>query len=401
MAAKNTNKKVTTPKIAAKKAAAKPPVEEDSLAPDVDDEQGRLFDDDGPAQVTSAGQQEVESDDPLDELKQATVRLSSVQGATITVNKIGERGEERCRTFTPAEFDESAVQRQYGAGTYVIYAHCNGRLWKKFRLTFAQPIGGGARESLVASPGSHEVLELMRQQVSDFKSLVVQLVNQKNVTREVSSGSDGQIGETMRVLELLKSSFDIFGKQQKSAGSGGEIDILLRGLEMGRNIERRSARGEENPGWVDGIFHVLDRYFSQPPQPRLPPGELNGPEHPGPGAVAEPNKQPGIPSEVGGDSMQQIIGAVLGKVLPALVRGALAGTEPTVYAQLLLDQLPDAYQGFALRFLKNEQWFDDLVRIHASLSPHREWMTQVRDAVVGALEEAGNPSPGSGGEGGH
>jgi len=318
----------------------------------------------------------------IEALKLACANLVGQQGATLTVNKVIDGIEKRCWTFVPQEFDENLIVAKWGPGLYYVYARAAGKFFDKFKLDYApsadspQPQAGHVNGRLFApqvSPADHlgGIRELIlsnqqaqREQFNDFKTLLL----------EVMRPRQEQTNNPMQAIEMMERIKALGGGRGNDGGSSA-VETLLKGVRLARDlgIDPGAALDDGPPGWIKSALRVAENFLGDRPAPRS-------------AASPEAAMPPGPPAA--GENMQQIIAALVVKQLPMLLRGAAAGTDPGVYAQLLLDQVPTAMHGYVYQQLRAPEWFDVLSKLDAHVVPHRVWVTQLRDAFVLAMEEA-------------
>jgi hypothetical protein len=301
-------------------------------------------------------------DDELDVAAEASAadldavfaELGGNSNATITVTRVGQNGrEERCDRFMASELvgNFEVIRDRWGAGTYWLYGHDGKTLARKRPITFARSVEEQQRTETPAAaratPADAFAAALDRLatlQRDQFQQLLT-LVN----GRPQGAG----LAEVVTLAEKMAS---LGGKS-----SGSEVETLLRGFDLARKF---GAGGEEVS--IGGALAEFVRAIREPPA--LPAPGANGVNGAG----------------GGGDHMQAIIKRALAQQLPVLLRGAQSESDPGVYAQLILDQVPQVYLGPMVEYLKKPDWFDLLAAADGRVVAHRAWFEALGSEVVRA-----------------
>lgn len=343
--------------------------------------------------VRAAELEQLERDDEAAALDGVLADLgASGEAATITVTKIGSKGEERVGRFSLAQFDVDMLRELYGAGSYVIYARVGQRLRGKHKITFAQTadeLRGDRVQSLKAAataaglamhaPGAavgdsqlalvREMYERSAQQQREFMTLMVETVR----GRPAADPLELQRSVFTQARELM----ELRGEGKKS---GGDIDTLLKGIELGRRFNG-SQEGA-------GISDVVVEFFRSmgpmlgatapeaPPVAPAAPAALARPQ-----ALSSPSAPPAAPSS-GPDRLLRLIA----QYTPLLARAAAAGGDPGIYAQLVLDQLPEQAQAGLGMVLARADWWSVLQPYVPQLERHLAWLSAVRSQILEALQ---------------
>jgi hypothetical protein len=303
-------------------------------------------------------------DGGLAELEAALAELGGISDATISVTKVGLQGEERLHKYMAREFDVDSLRDRYGGGVYWLYAHANGKLWTKRRVVFARTLEEqrGGTEPSSSRPGApvgdsalHAMIERQAQHHKDQMDLLLRLVTaQRPVTDPF------QIIEAASKLAAMGSN------------RGSDVDTLIKGMELAGKY------GGDGGGDGGGLLSVAREFISALREGQQQSSAPTG--APGP-AVAQ----------TGEGQMQAMIRAAIARQLPFLIKGAQAETDPSVYAQMLLDQLPEIYVPPLVRELGKPEWFDLLVSINGAVVAYKTWFESLRDEILSATSQ--DPPP--------
>lgn len=343
--------------MAKKKIAPLPPLDDDD-------------DDDLIPEVTPAPRAPDGGDDGAGaELAAVLAELGGMSDASISVNKVGLQGEERLGKFMPREFDVDSLKDRYGGGVYWIYVHVGGKLHTKRRVVFARSldeqrggVDGKAGAALSSENSMAAALERMAQQNREMLQTMVQLV-----TANRSPATD-----PMMIISAAEKLANLGNR-----GNGGDdLERLMRFAKFSREFGGGSDSGEPGIAAMAMEFFKSFREFAHqpPPQPQLA----------APGAS---QSSPGDPQQ-----MMLLIRRALAERLPLLIRGAQAESDPGVYAQLVLDQLPELYLAPMLRELAKPEWFTLLVQVDGRVVPYQAWFEALRNELLQATSPPESPA---------
>lgn len=342
---------------------------------------------------------ELEDDEELEleaelgdaELDAALAELGANADATITVNKVGQRSEERIGRFTPAQFDLDELRDLYGPGTYVIYGRVGNQLMHKKRVTFAQTMSEvkGDRASTLRQQATAAGLSVQGphgaggglDSFTIMRDMYERSAAQQRETMSlVLEAIRGRAAPALDPLEIQRMIFDSAQKLVEIGGgnkgsSGGGIDTLMKGIELGRKFN-----GSGDGAGISDVAVEFFRSFT----PMLTAAAPAAPAAPTP---APAGQAPAATRPADG------IARTIQTYTPVFVRAAAANSDPGVYAQLLLDQLPHNASEALVRMLQRDDWWSLMRPYVPQLEPHQAWLSQVRDELLEATAPKGEPEP--------
>lgn len=148
---------------------------------------------------------------------------------------------------------------------------------------------------------------------------------------------------------------------------------FLEGIQFAKEVAGTGG----NAGFADVAVKFLDKLQFDPTPAKAP-------------ASSSPGAPPAAPASR--EQFMQMVQRALAQRIPILLRGAAQGTEASVYAQLVLDQLDDQYLGIVAEQLKRADWWEQLLAISPAVGTYREWFTALRDEVLREIETPPAPS---------
>lgn len=268
----------------------------------------------------------------------------------------------------------------YGSGTYRVRILKNNRLWKRFDITVEK---AAVRAEVSRAPDMSGGLEALARALSENavrqNALLERLLNERNAP-QISLPTAAP-----NIMEMFTQFSTVFANmRQTTPDATSLIEVFKLGLETSK--EHGSERGEK------GIFDLVSdalpllteiisqRGANQPPIPQ--PSQVPVPSRPQLAAVnTNPNPRPA-----------NVENEPLAKVrfwLKFLVEHAQKDSDPSLYADILIDNLPEAYLP---QFLV-PGIFEQLKTVAPEISPYKEWfekvLAEMREAVQ-RLNEQGS-----------
>lgn len=309
------------------------------------------------------------------ELSQILADLGGATDASISVKKVTMQGEAYIGKFMPSEFDLEKIRDRYGGGTFWFYVHAGGKIKHKRRVIFAQTIdeqrGGdsGARSTSVQAGATDmaTVLDKMAQQMqSQLQMVITALTANRTPATDPATIID------------LASKLSNLGNR----GSGGGEDSFEKFMRIAKFAREfgSGGGGESDASGLIGVAREFIGAMREAPSQQLPAPSLG------------PNGGEGTTT---GDPQQMmfLIQRALAARLPMLIRGAQAETDPGVYAQLVLDQMPELYVTPMVRELQKPEWFALLVKVDGRVVPHQPWFEALRNEILQATSPESPPAP--------
>lgn len=294
------------------------------------------------------------------ELADALAELGGISGATVTVNRVNDGREEFCDRYPASEFDLFSIRERFGAGTYWIYGRDGKRLYRKGRVIFAQTIEERrGRSALLPAAAATDPLASMREmydrQAQRDREMMQMFLQAMTANRPAPTT------EMQTVVDLASKLAHLGGKRESS----DPLEQLLKYHKLMKEI------GGEGGGGDSSALIELGKMFVE----RLP--------------APAPAASNGQPAAAGDQSqmMAMMIRRALAARLPMLIAGAQRATDPGVYAQLVLDQVPEIYVEPLLEQLRKPDWFDALVQVDGRVVPLQAWFEALRNEILQATSQ--------------
>lgn len=346
---------------------------------------------------------EPEPDEETDVLGEL-VGLTGEGDITFTVNRTeGKPGQPKgyCRTYSRAELSLDAIREEFGGGKYQIIGRNSARQYV-----------GSRRIEIVdlpkpkdATPGNSQLAEIAalinqgKPQMDIGAMMIAMMQSQAETFKAIMSkpAPVAPAGPTvMEIIAMIKAMKDDAPKD-----SSDPVKLLLQGLELGQKL------GGGETGMMDlaaqglGLLQpLIEKQASAPPaqpaRPRIEARVTPIPAHAGPPPAAEP-----IPAHTGpapttqpltGDPMLRQL-QWLNAMLRVQLNNAARQKDPELYAEVMLDNLPDFITEDELMARLNQpDAIDQLAQLNPDVLKFRPWFEQFRQACIELLTpEADEP----------
>lgn len=331
----------------------------------------------------------------VEELEQA----EGVNFVVIRVKPAHKRGY--VGTIPAADMSLESLKQKFGPGTY----RCRAQGPKGFVA------GGGtatvadfvedksAVQQMAGKSMLHEFLEI--QEISEERRNA-RMLQYAQILAPVVAGFFANRGQTdvAALVTALKpapapslSEFATTLASLKSLGAekSSDLDVFMKALEFSKDLNR----GDRETGWMDIVKEIAAPLIGKVgggaigPAFPLPPRSL-------PPAVNEPSvytdqAQPAQGQNVNAIQWMQFFRTSLDQ----LIHQAARNRDPGLYAEVLVDNLPEeSNKQKLLQFLGREDWWTAMSKFHGGVLPYQGWFTQLREQVILILtekEESGQP----------
>lgn len=292
---------------------------------------------------------------------------SGASDAKITIRRLMPNGDrEVCFSCSPEEFSLDRIREEWGPGKYQIY----GRKDKKFAfnrvITLAAPPPRPKADREAETHLIRDLAERMeRQQAAQFQQFRDLLA--LALSRQQAAPAIDPIAMQKNFLDQLQQARDLFAPRNAGAGGGDAVELLLKGITLGRELTPSTGADAS-----DVLLEVV-RKFGGPlaaAAMQTPPAAADPPA-----AAGVEGSRPALPAK---DQTMM----VLKMQLAHLVRKAKQGSAPGLYAELILDNLPEAQ---VREFIAAPDALDRLILLNPEVAAVRPWFEQLRAELEALL----------------
>lgn len=371
------------------------------------------------------------NEDEGGEIFRAIEEMRGSQGTVVVIVKLSPAEEAGiCDNIPVAEFTIDELKRRYGVGSYRVRMR-GPKGWipggGNVKISNA---GTRSKEAGAHSGGDFQTfLEYTQRQEAERKSrtddwiklvlAAVAPIIAAWLSRPSSQGPD--IAALVTALkpapgpslaDLSTAMVNMKTMTEPKEANGSMVDTIFKAFEFAQSMGgEKEGAGPGGSSWVDvirdlikaapeAIKPMLEARMAAmqagqpvrqvPPQiPTAPTAAASTPvQNPSPGtnfvgpAANTPNSETDMMS-----AFMPLVKVNLSKV----ANWAEKDRDPAVYAEVLIDELPDNFGAYipltdVLNHLNNEQWFEIICGIEPRLQPHREWCDECRLAVIEVMK---------------
>jgi hypothetical protein len=235
--------------------------------------------------------------------------------------------------------------------------------WAKVLGPIAAPVllqlFSGKSQSLSDMIRAVKDLKDLQAPAADLNTQFAQVINVLQGAKELVGGDGGQTGSTW--VDLLR---DFLGSPAMGALAQGMLG--------------QAQGGPPLPGLPSTATPPRLPAIAASPGPVAPSATVTASVTPSP-------HQPNIPARPVGDPVLQQLSWLRG-TLAQLLPQAAKGSNPRLYAEVILDNIPEFLGEAVLREqLAAPDWFEKLKGIDNRVEQHQEWFTKFRDYAVRVL----------------
>ncbi len=312
---------------------------------------------------------------PVDSLSEMMSGLQGANTARIHVYRI-VKNQPPAYVFEcdPTTFSLDDLRDKYNGGEFRLYIMKDSRLWRNMRVLVEPKSTFPSADH--APPSAHvaDMVSLMRDSLAQQTTMIRDMLASRPPAASPFAGMDlpAIITAVAAAVTALRPPPAPVAPPAPDT-TDKMLDMFTRGLEIATSLP---SRGEEGIG---GLLRdvlkspILATAVQAASQPQPGPQQQRQPQQ------ALPNPSPSVshaktdPQSI--NLPQQEENKVLSYYLGFLVGKAQTEADPSLYAELVLDNVPDAQ--LTPMLARGDQLIDDLVAVHPPVAQHREWFVSL------------------------
>lgn len=332
-----------------------------------------------------------------DALMGMMAELAGSSNAKITVYRTNQNGPlSYVFACAPEAFSLDDLRDKYNGGTFRLFISKNGKLWKN-QVVAVEPKVQALADSVPPPSGFSEIAALLRESQEKQMALILAMQNRPAPPAPTIASMLGGL-DLPAVITAVTAAIQVLRPPPVAAAAAGAneaINLLMKGFEIAK--EMRESAGD---GGGDSLIGVLRDMVKSPmlaaavqaaalpppapvshakPTPRPPPP----PSLPRPPAPSAPTNQPAI-METPIEPAASPAGAIQ-QYMAVLTTKAAGGADPTLYAEMVLDNLDDETIIGLLGRQPNA--VDALLLDYPPAAAHREWFEAMIATIAAAFED--------------
>ncbi len=327
---------------------------------------------------------EVEEMDAIEYL----LSLGGDDGVRFRVDKLPSKPGEReafCMNYGRDSLTLDAIRDTFGGGTYKITAYGQGSKYAgQRRVTIADlPRSAQAPAAQSQSQDLAAILQAAKGDNSSLALVMKMMESQSQMIAALLTRPPPAMPPQPTMMELIAMMREM-NRESPKANEGSAVELLLKGIELGKEF---TGSGEESMMGLAGkgieiLRPLIERQAQAPaanPRPALPPQSA-----PATGPAATPQGDDAMLRQLNWLRQQTVV----------LCAQAARQKNPELYAELLLDNLPDFInpQDLLAR-VSDPGAVAQLAQVNADVAKYPAWFEEFRKSLVELLNEYLSPEP--------
>ncbi len=340
--------------------------------------------------IVTDGDEDEEGADPaleVDELSQVLGELDSAGAVTIKVERMREgKRPEYVGDMSPSGFTLAQLQERFGGGEYALTVLDSARRYVKRTTVAVAPPLKPATPAPAEATGMEKLAQAITAQLQQQGQLLQLLVLQSRLGGGGAAVTNPDPATMRRqLLEEMQLMKGIIGGGQ-SVGPDKVLELVMKGMEIAK--ETAGAGGDSWPAIAGKAIDVLGEPLAQLVQAQA--------LAPAPAMTSQPGSGVAVGAEASAlprPQLKPVVNPMFKQYLSFLIGKAAADADPALYADLILDNVPEH---LVRQFLADADPVAKLAAFDARVSQHAEWFRDLGRACMELLNaHASGPGAGS------
>lgn len=308
-------------------------------------------------------------------------------------SKPGDR-EAFCLNYSRTDLSLDAIRESFGGGTYKITVYnARSQYMGQKRVTIAE-LPRSSHPAALAGPSADlaAVLVAAKGDNSGLMMIMEVFKQQSAMIAALLSKPAPVVPPPPSIMEMIAVMREMNRDQPKSSEESA-VSMLLKGIELGKEFTGggESMLGIAGKG-LDMLRPLIERDATAPRG--AAPAQRQALPASTAGAAAQP--APAAPTTENDAMLKQL--SWLRDQTRALCHQAARGRSPDLYAEVLIDNLPDFITpADLLARVRDPASVQQLAQLNADVLKYQPWFEEFRKAVVGFLTDE-PPAPAGGDE---
>ncbi|MFW9874960.1 MAG: hypothetical protein ACFFG0_17780 [Candidatus Thorarchaeota archaeon] len=309
----------------------------------------------------------------------------------------GHKGQHAyIKQCSPEEFSLDELRDKFGGGTFKIMVREKGRIVKGGNRIIA------VEKKIEPENNTEDILSKLLQTQEQSKNndfngglkAIAEMINQQNQQNQQmlimmmermnnNVSPQQQMQDTMNLLATMKQ---LFPEQRKEDST----DVLLKGIEIASRFN--SEKGESST--MDAIIESI-RTFGKPIAEaasihnrqlltQTPNNLINGKEFVSSGVQIPGNYTAQKSNKMSPNSEVNNMKFIIVQKIKELIRQAQANKDVNIYADLIIDNLPEEQIN---AFINKENWFTEICSYVPEAAQYQAWFEKLKISINEGLTE--------------
>lgn len=328
---------------------------------------------------------------PTDSLSEMMAGLQGAANSRVCIYRIVKNEPPRyVAECAPESFSLDDLRDKYRGGEFRLYIMKEGKLWKNMRVVVEPPTHEPSASA--ASSAMGDVLAVMRDGFQAQAAAMRELA-----ARPTAPSPFGSL-DLPAVITAISGAIVALRPPPApvpppAADTSTAIDMFIQGITLARELREDSGGPADNS--IGGMLREVLRspLMAQAVQaaaaPAVPVSHAKTPGTPALPQPQPPSQQPPAPPASGDAQM-----SVLHHYYGMLCQKAAGGADPTLYADLVLDNVDDDTLNALLS--RQPTPLDALIAEYPPAAQHRDWFAALIESLMQAMSEEQPESDGQG-----
>lgn len=334
--------------------------------------------------VTTSGDDTPAGPAPVDSLSEMMAGLRGADNSRVVIYRIVKnQPPSYVSECDPASFSMDDLRDKYRGGAFRLYIMKDGKLWKNMPVYVEPPPHDASAQASTMSSGMGDVLAVMR---DGFAAQAAAMRELAATPRAASPLANMDIPSVITAIAAAITALrPPPAPPAPPPPPDRSVDMLIQGIQLASEL-REGASPPDNS--IGGMLRTVlqSPLMAQavqaatappPPQPRPAP------------PVAPALPQPAKPAEAPKTQEPAPVNAVLHHYYGMLCQKAATGADPTLYAEVILDNVDDDTLNALLS--RQPTPLDALIAEYPPAAAHRDWFATLVDTLMQAMSEEEAP----------
>lgn len=345
----------------------------------------------------------------IDDLPRVLASLN-VEGDDAIVMKVYKNSKgKRHWLFDALPDDAETIQERlrddYKGGDFEVWIRRGSRIAKRLALSIEPP---PFKPTDPVKPESNDMALVIMQGMNGLGQAISELGKLIVDNRQEHRQTPMEMQSQMMAMMLQMKEF--LGPSTP-ANNGDDLKKFLEGINFAKDMALgENPQNDPSPGQVmmtlaEKLAPTLEAAFNNKPtslngipqRPILPAGQrpMVKPKimQPTPGVVPHPKPAPQPQKE--NQDVNFMLKMAIKNQLNQLVQFAAADRDPEIYANVVLDAVPEAYAPKFAEFILKPNAVEEMASLSPAVNQHREWFNELHQIIVEMLtmtdDDAINP----------
>jgi len=296
---------------------------------------------------------------------------------------------------TPDAFNLDELRDEYGGGKFRLYISKNGKLYKNISVNVAPPKNYGKNYEEPKKDNTETMSNMFMQfmEKQDQKNNeMMQMMFQMITALAGNRNNNNEFGpkDMMQIMVQMKEFLG--GNPQQGQSTKEQMEMLFKGIELAKDMgggddSAVSLIKETMRTFGGPLAKAVDQY-NETQKKQI--DRINHQTQMAPAPVRQhiPTQQGNInQTEKTGNEEMNVLKMAIKPNIKMLLAQAKSQKDPQLYAEVLVDQIPDAFFDQFVSYVMDDNLVNNLVEIEQEVANYKSWFESLHTEIKGVLED--------------